>query len=1055
MKECSSTVFSHSRKRQISFFIKVSKVLILFLCIGISSAYADSSNSQDKERNLKSGNSSNELLGSSRQQKEITGNVSDVNGDPLPGVTVVSKGTTDGTITDMDGNYTLQIANESAILVYSFVGMKSQEVSVAGKTTINIELEEETIGLEEVVSIGYGVQKKSVVTGSISSVKSEDLMNQSISRAEQALQGRTSGVQVIQSSGAPGAGMNIRIRGYGSNRSSEPIYIVNGTKVENLSSIDPNDIESMEVLKDAASAAIYGAEGANGVVLVTTKSGVVGKGRITYEYQHSIQAQARKIDVLNAADYKTYMTEAGTLPASALSDTYDTDWQDEIFEPSPTKKHYLSFTGGSDRGSFALSASYLDQDGVVVGDKDQYKRYTFMFNSDYKMNDWVKVGHNITFSKTSLKAISENSEYSSVITSALMLDPLTPAIYTSESEISSTMQTNIAEGYNYLKDEQGNYYGVSQYVSSTANPFVTRDQTYPLSERNNLFGNIFVEFAPIEGLNITSRFGGNVNSNRNHTYNPVFYYDGNTNNLSSSISESTRLTTFWEWENFAIYNKSFDKHNATFLLGMSSSENKINVLSADGGPLTNDSQLYDDLDYLAANPSDNVGGSRVLSRKVSYFGRVNYDYDNKYLFQFSLRRDGAGSDILPVDTRWGIFPAVSGGWVLSNESFFPEGSIISFAKLRGSWGQNGSLSNLGDFQYGAPLSTTGAYAYYETSDNASLGTATAPGNLSNFSMKWETSEQTDIGLELRAAQDRITFSVDYYIKKTKDLLTLGTPPLIAGNEATTVNAGNVENSGFEFDLSYRNSIRDFNYSISANLSTLHNEVTYMNPNQPYLTGAVINLESATRFDVGNPIWYFYGYKTDGIDPETGNPLYINRAGETVTTVGSEDKTYIGSGIPTTMFGLNIDLAYKGFDFKAFMQGATGHDVMLGMVRTDRLNFNKLQVYFEDRWTPTNTDATMPFAGTESNAWHSDLMIFDGDYLKIKQIQLGYTLPKSMISKAKMSNARIYVSVENLHTFTKYPGVDPEVGASEVNSLGIDRGMYPYTRTFLLGATISF
>ena len=661
----------------------------------------------------------------------------------------------------------------------------------------------------------------------------------------------------------------------------------------------------------------------------------------------------------------------------------------------------------------------------------------------------------ITFSKTSLKAISENSEYSSVITSALMLDPLTPAIYTSESEISSTMQTNIAEGYNYLKDEQGNYYGVSQYVSSTANPFVTRDQTYPLSERNNLFGNIFVEFAPIEGLNITSRFGGNVNSNRNHTYNPVFYYDGNTNNLSSSVRESTRLSTFWEWENFAIYNKSFDKHNTTFLLGMSSSENKINNLSADGGPLTNDSQLYDDLDYLAANPSDNVGGSRVLSRKISYFGRVNYDYDNKYLFQFSLRRDGAGSDILPVDTRWGIFPAVSGGWVLSNESFFPEGSVISFAKLRGSWGQNGSLSNLGDFQYGAPLSTTGAYAYYETSDNASLGTATAPANLSNFSMKWETSEQTDIGLELRAAQDRITFSVDYYIKKTKDLLTLGTPPLIAGNEATTVNAGNVENSGFEFDLSYRNSIRDFNYSISANLSTLHNEVTYMNPNQPYLTGAVINLESATRFDVGNPIWYFYGYKTDGIDPETGNPLYINKAGETVTTVSSEDKTYIGSGIPTTMFGLNIDLSYKGFDFKAFMQGATGHDVMLGMVRTDRLNFNKLQVFFDDRWTPTNTDATMPFAGTESNAWHSDLMIFDGDYLKIKQIQLGYTFSKSMISKAKMSNARIYVSVENLHTFTKYPGVDPEVGASEVNSLGIDRGMYPYTRTLLLGATVSF
>ena len=287
------------------------------------------------------------------------------------------------------------------------------------------------------------------------------------------------------------------------------------------------------------------------------------------------------------------------------------------------------------------------------------------------------------------------------------------------------------------------------------------------------------------------------------------------------------------------------------------------------------------------------------------------------------------------------------------------------------------------------------------------------------------------------------------------MLTLGTPPLIAGNAATTVNAGNVENRGFEFDLGYRNSAGAFNYNISANLSTLHNEVTYMNPNQPYLTGAVINLETATRFDVGHPIWYFYGYKTNGIDPETGNPLYINKDGETVKTVSSEDKTYIGSGIPTLMYGMNIDLSYKGFDFKAFLQGASGHDVMLGMVRTDRLNFNKLQVYFDDRWTPINTTATMPGAGTESNAWHSDLMIYKGNYLKVKQLQLGYTLPKELVSKAKMSNLRLYASVENAFTFTNYPGVDPEVGATQVNSLGIDRGMYPYTRTFLFGVNVSF
>ena len=990
------------------------------------------------------------------QQRELTGKVTDENGEPVPGVSVVVKGTTVGTITDTDGSYTLEVPSDAAILQFSFVGMKMQEAPIGDNDQINVIMESDVVGIEEVVAVGYGVQKKSVVTGSISSVKSEDLQNQSIARAEQALQGRTSGVQVIQNSGAPGAGMNIRIRGYGSNLSSEPIYIVNGTKVPDLSSIDPNDIENIEVLKDAASAAIYGAEGANGVVIVTTKSGTTrGRGIINYEYQHSIQTLARKVDVLNAADYKTYMTEAGTLPESALSDPYDTDWQDEIFEPAPTKKHYLSFTGGGERGSFMMSASLLDQDGVVKGDKDKYKRYTFMFNSDYKLNDWAKVGHNVTFSKTMLKTIAENSEYTSVITSALMLDPLTPAVYNSESEYPEIVKTNIANGYKYITDDQGRLYGVSQYVTSTANPFVTRDATFPESERNNLFGNVFLELTPIEGLTFTTRFGGTVMGMRNHLYEPVYYYDAQTNNLLSYVTESTMMSTYWQWENFAVYNKSIGDHNVTALIGMSSDENKRNNLNADGGPLTNDTQLYDDLDFLAADPTDNVGSSRTITRKVSYFGRFNYDYQGKYLLQASLRRDGAGSDILPDDTRWGTFPAFSGGWVLSNEAFFPDGSPISFVKLRGSWGQNGSLSNLGGFQYGAPLSTTGSYPYWVSMQTSSMGTATSPANLSNSSLKWETSEQTDFGIDLRAFQDRLSFTVDYYIKKTKDLLTLGTPPLIAGNAATTVNAGNVENRGFEFDLGYRNSAGAFNYNITANLSTLHNEVTYMNPNQPYLTGASINLETATRFDIGNPIWYFYGYKTNGIDPDTGNPLYINRDGETVKTVTSEDKTYIGSGIPTLMYGANIDLSYKGFDFKAFLQGASGHEVMLGMVRTDRLNFNKLQVYFDDRWTPSNTDATMPGAATESNAWHSDLMIFKGNYLKVKQLQLGYTLPGNLVSKAKMSKLRLYVSVENAFTFTDYPGVDPEVGATQVNSLGIDRGMYPYTRTFLFGVNVSF
>lgn len=993
--------------------------------------------------------------GTTQQQKTITGKVSDSSGSNLPGVSVVVKGTTTGTITDFDGKFVLGNVPANSTLQFSFVGMKSKEVKLGNESTLNVTLEEETIGLDEVVAIGYGTVKKSVVTGAISSIKSEDLANSSNSRAEQALQGKTAGVQVIQNSGAPGAELNVRIRGYGSNKSSEPIYIVNGTRVSSLSTVDPNNIKNIEVLKDAASAAIYGAEGANGVVLVTTKSGGIGKGQITYEYQHSLQSLAKQVDVLNAKDYIQYIKEAGTLPAGAENSKYDTNWQKEIFETTPTKKHYLSFTGGSERGSFMVSLSYLDQDGIVKGDKDKYKRYSLMFNSDHKINNWIKVGHSLTFSRTELNSISENSEYASVITSALMLDPLTPVYYKTTDEMPASVQAGVAAGNKYIKNADGNVYGISQYVSSTANPFVVRDSSFPTSQTNLFFGNLFIDLTPLKGLVLTSRLGGRVLGYRNHTYSPIYYYDATTNNANSTVADNMTQTTYWQWENYGTYNKSFGDHNTTLLLGISASEEKMNRLHADASPLTVDSNLYDDLDYLASNPTDNVTGAYILTRKLSYFSRLNYDYKSKYMFQFSLRRDAAGSDFLPVGNRWGTFPAASLGWVVSSENFFPK-TAISFLKVRASWGQNGSLSNLGTFGYRAALSSAASYPMIENATSNTPISGTAPANLSNDDLKWETSEQTDFGIDVRAFKDRVSLSLDYYIKKTKDLLTTGAPILETGNAATTVNAGDVENRGFEFEASYRNKIGKLNYNISGNFATLHNEVTYMNPNMPYLTGATVNLQTVTRFDKGHPIWYFYGYKTKGIDAETGKTIFYKADGTESTSVSAADKQYIGSGIPKINYGFNLDLSYKSFDFKTFLQGASGHDVMLGMVRTDRLNFNKLQVFFDDRWTPTNHAGTMPSAATDPNTWFSDMMIFKGDYLKIKQIQLGYTISKGIMKKIAASAGRVYVSVENLHTFTKYPGADPEVGSStNINSLGIDRGMYPVSRTILFGASITF
>jgi TonB-linked SusC/RagA family outer membrane protein len=995
------------------------------------------------------------------QQLFVRGKVTDSStGEPLQGVNIAMRGSTAGTISDVDGGYSLNIPDPDCTLIFTFIGYRTQEIKVAGRQTVNVSLVLEEQALDEVVVVGYGVQKKSVITGAISSVKREDLTNSSVVRAEQVLAGKTSGVQVIQNSGAPGADLNVRIRGYGSNKSSEPIYIVDGTKVFSISSIDPNDIKGIEILKDAASAAIYGAEGANGVVLITTRGGIAGQGgHLTYEYQHSIQSVARTAKVLDANEYYEYFTEAGGLSTS-VDRTYNTDWQKEIFETTPADKHYLSFTDGNERGTFLLSASYLNQDGIVKGPYDKYQRYTFMFNSDYKLNKWIRVGHNISVNRTDLKAVTENSENpGTVISDALMCDPLTPVVYTGVLPIE--VQGLLDLDYNLLKDKDGRIYGISSIINGEiGNPFVARDRVHANTQNNNIFGNIYADITPLKGLTITTRLGITLGFSNYHSYNSVYYYNASQNNTTSSVTENMNLLTFWQWDNYATYTRSFGKHNTTLLVGFTPNELKTKILSGTSGPLLVDNEMFDDLSYTVANPSDNVSGSRSLTRKLSYFGRLNYDYAGKYLFQFSLRRDAAGSDILDKSNRWGIFPAVSAGWVISQENFFSE-TFIDFLKLRASWGQNGSLSNLGNYPYASLLASSAvgltglAPTAYPVSETA-LATATFPTTLSNQSLGWETSEQTDIGLEARAFKDKLTFSVDFYNKITKGLITTGTPPMIAGNSATSINAGDVLNRGFEFELGYRDKMGELNYNINANFATLHNEVTYMNPNNPRLSGAVVNLFTATMFEKGYPIWYFFGYKTYGVNPDNGNIIYYNIAGDTTSFVTSNDAQYIGSGIPKLAFGATINLSYKGFDFRAFLQGQAGNKVMIGMIRTDRLNYNILEVFYNDMWTSTNTDGKMPKASNaEANKWHSDMMLFDGSFVKIKQLQLGYNIPDRLLNKIRASNARVYISAENAFTFTKYPGMDPEVGSTNVNSIGIDRGRYPICKTILLGMSVTF
>jgi len=983
-------------------------------------------------------------------QFRVSGTITDARtGEPLAGVNIIVEGTTRGTISDPEGRYELYTQEpNTSILQVSYVGYTTKRVAVASQSIVNIQLESSNLSIEEVILVGYGTQRRSLVTGAISSIGAGEIESTSCTRGEISLKGRLSGVQIIQNSGAPGAGIMVRVRGYGSNQRSEPIYIVDGTRVASLNMIETRNIESIEVLKDAASSAIYGAEGANGVVIVKTKEGRA-TSFINYDYQFGVQALAKKVELLNASEYVSYMTEAGLF--SGTTSRYDTDWQNEVFETAPIAKHYLSYSGANSKGAFLLSLSYLNQDGIVKGDRDRFERYSLMFNSHYQVKDWLKVGHNVTFTRTDLKAISENSEYGSVITNTLMIDPLTPASY--RDALPSSVQALLDAKKLLLKDHNGNYYGISEFVTGEiGNPLVEINKSKTTTQNNALFGNLFQEFSPLQGLTYTSRLGGTITFSNTHSYYPEYYYNSTLFNNTSNVSETMFLSTYMAWENYANYTLNLNRHSLAFMLGMSFSENRSNYVYASAGPLTTDNDLYDDLSFVQANPNDNVAGMRTLTRKLSYFGRVNYDLGKRYLLEASLRRDAAGADILPRENRWGTFPSFSAGWVVSNEPFFEQIApydLISFLKFRASWGQNGSLSNLNSYNYISLLTSSGSYPLLESW----LYTATLPNILSNRELGWEKSEQFDIGVNLKAIKDKLSLSIDYFVKTTKDLLTQGTPPLEAGNNAPTVNAGDVQNKGFEFEAEYRNSFRGLNYSVKANFTSLSNKVTWMNPNNPRLSGAYVNLHTATLFEKGYPIWYFYGYKPNGIDPASGEPVYVDTDGKKGIT--SDDKTFIGSGIPDITYGGEVKIDYRGIDCSMLLQGQHGNEIMLGAVRTDRPMANKFKVFYNDRWTSTHTNASMPRAGCDDKAWHSDLLIFDGSYLKIKQIQIGYTFPRKWLSRIQATKLRGYVAVENAFTLSHYPGLDPEIGSAYENSLGIDRGVYPNCRTILFGASITF
>ena len=1010
------------------------------------------------------------------QTVKVNGRVTDDLNEPMIGVSIVEKGTANGCITDIDGNYTLNV-KQGATLVYSYIGYVALErKAVAG--VMNIILKEDAQALDEVVVVGYGVQKKSSVTGAISQVKSEDIQNRSITRAEEALQGKTAGVQLVSTTSQPGSSPTIRIRGFSSNGTSDPLYVVDGLIVNDLSSIDPNNIKSMEVLKDAASAAIYGAQAGNGVVLITTKSGSQGTSSISYDFQYSINSLARRPELLNSQEYLTQMKEADPtftdvnireLISNGVWDgVSSTDWYDVAFNASPASRHTVTFQGANDKGSYFLSLNNLYDNGIIREDRDTYKRLSVMLNADYKIKPWLKVGTTANYANYTSKAISDGSggtSYVSMIATVMTLAPYIADTYPADA-LPTQMQAQIANGFTLLQNANGDYYSISPYGdSNNINPYIMRDRGTTKRDGFVFSGSTYLDFTPIKELVITSRLGYRYTYSNSYGYVMPNITCSDLYQDYVSVSATSSNTTYWQWENFANYTKTFaDKHNVNVMLGMSYSSNtSFGVTGGINGSRSGDkvdlgiTKLDPNYAYFAFRTGTATrtvsGGEKRRYANLSYFGRASYDYAGKYFAQFTLRADAADLSILPLQKRWGYFPAVSVGWVLSNEKFMENLKSISHLKLRASWGQNGSIAGLADYMYDATILSG---INYPMSGDVSYETGSLPSATGNYDLKWETSEQIDLGIDLRMLNDRLSFGFDYYEKKTKDLIVTGiTPSLIVGNTTSPMNAGNVKNSGFEFELSWRDHIKDFSYSVKANIATLKNKVTYLHETLERIASTTsAGIGTMNYFEEGHPIWYMRGYECTGIDPQTGDPMFKDKNDDDI--IGDADQTEIGSAIPDFTYGITLTAAWKGLDLTIFGSGSHGNDVFAGYNRTSRMKANTLKEFYDGRWIAVGDNAKYARSNPSNYDKYlkSSKFVFDGSYFKIKQIQLGYNLPKNLLKQVGLSNLRLYCSLDDFFTFTKYPGFDPEF-TSTGNAMGLDMGSYPSSKKVVLGLNVVF
>lgn len=1032
------------------------------------------------------------LQAATLQAKKVTGEVtSATDGSLLIGVSVQVQGSSMGTITDLDGKYSLDV-NAGETLVFSYIGFKTQSVKVGTSSTINVVLEEDNEVLDEVVVVGYGVQKKKLVTGATVQVKGDNIAKLNTTNPLQAMQGQTPGVNIASISGQPGSELKVSIRGLGTVGNAEPLYLIDGVRGD-ISNLNPADIESIDILKDAASAAIYGAQAANGVVLVTTKSGKEGKAEVSFDAYYGVQNVVKKAELLNTEQYMMIMDEqrlnsGNSTPYDwssyksiydANGNLYDTDWLGAMFKDNAKLQSYtLGVSGGSSTSKYSISMGYMSQEGIIGGeDVSNYSRYNFRVNSEHNLfKDLLKVGEQVSFVYRRNTGIGVGGQYNNTLRGAYSAAPFVP-IYSDNNIYDSPYNDTSNSDWN---PEDGNPYGSMMTATNNEN-------------KNAFFaGNVYAELQPIKNLKIRTVFGANYYTNEYRSFSPLYQFGSQSRNTRTSVTQNMRHTLELTWTNTATYDWNIEDHAFNALIGMESYQYGGTYLSGSNGGLREGFDNWDHAFITNATGSSTAEGMSVSgypldeTRTVSYFARLGWNWKETYMLNATVRADG--SSRFARGHRYGFFPSISAGWILTNEKFMKNtSSWLDYLKLRVSWGQVGN-QNIDNYQYLAPIKMTNVHYFYGISGNSTAVEASAlgtnwgayPSRLSNEALTWETSEQTNIGFDARFFASRLGVNFDFYIKSTKDWLLQAPILNTTGTGAPYINGGDVKNTGVELALTWNDNIgKDFSYNISLNGAFNKNKVGKIPTEDGIIHGSSNELyNNAAEFyraENGEPIGYFWGYQTAGIfqnereieewraagngilqaDPQPGDVRYVDVDHNGV--INDDDKVNLGNGIPDFTLGFNIGFEYKGFDLSLVANGAFGHQIVQSYRNHTRPQPN-YTVEILERWHGEGTSNRIPRVTDSNINWEfSDLYIHNGNYLRLSTLTLGYDFSKLFRFKA-FKQARLYFQVQNLLTITKYNGMDPEVGyGADSNAWvsGVDLGYYPRPRTVLVGVNLKF